>query len=614
MAYPLINVAVSQTSAGDEFICAECGEGFGQYQKLITHMTIHGPTALFPSNNENGNKGSDAPIEFALHENGTLTVVDRSAVSNFSFLFGKPTLKQHESSQTPIQESLPSNQVKEKEHTQCKCERCGQVFKSQRNLQQHQRYRPLEQGFRCTLCCKIFYDRESLQNHLQNHDHERFYSCGHCGKRFLKQETLLLHQKEWHRSLGSKSPSKFEDDHENGMDKSYPCQICGLRFFWLSDLHSHLINHSHMNKSAEAKQNENITEQLESSPKTNNKSSTDNSMDRSYRCGLCGGRFTSLKELKGHHASEHPDAEHDDDEDDDDDDPPSDSGSQTKRQNVNYHGIMRQMVSKHQMQRMDPLRSRIRGRPRGSNRNLSKVFPCKQCHRVFVHSSSLSRHMRYHKGTLHTCVYCGRHFPQRCDVTRHVAMYHNSDVKVKVESEMLEENDMQDLSKSQASIDSDDLESQENEESPKSQDNEQSPEIQEMSILKPRMTYKCRECGRVFGLLSVYQRHVRYHRRDPARVLVSCPVCPCRFTFRTALERHLENHHKIESEKSGKEGTPIPKTCTGYLEDGGLDFEINGSEVKTKDNTARDVLYECTECTQTFTDLQIFLQHQSAHG
>lgn len=604
MAFPSLGFSSSQASTGDDFICAECGEGFGQYPKLINHMAIHGPVDPFSSNIENGNKGCDTFIEFALHENGTLTVVDRSAVSNFSFLFGKPSSKILWN-QTPCQETLPSNKMSEREHSECRCERCGQAFRSQRSLHQHQRYRPLEQGFKCTLCCKVFYDRESLRSHLQSHDQERFYSCGHCGKRFLKQETLFLHQKEWHRSLESKSSGKFEEDCENSMDKSYPCKVCGLRFFWLSDLQSHLINHSHGNKSqtTDAKQKENVQDHEENSHKKNVLPTTDDS-DRSYRCGLCGGRFNSLSALKGHHSSEHPDEEQES----------SESVSQIKRQPANYFGIMRQMVSKHQMQRMDPLRSRMKGRPRGGagRSHNSKVFPCKQCHRVFVHSSSLSRHMRYHKGTLHTCVYCGRHFPQRCDVTRHVAMYHSADVKVKVEGETLEGenvNGMQKCSERQKSIESGDQEN-EDQQSPILLDDERPSESPELSPVKPRVTYQCKECSRVFGLLSVYQRHVRYHRRDPTRVLLSCPCCPCRFTFRSALDRHLENHDKENYEKSGKEGSSTAEDLTDYLES----EDLSTSELNSKENKARDVLYECTECTQTFTDLQKFLQHQSAHG
>ncbi|XP_026863039.2 zinc finger protein 2 [Electrophorus electricus] len=612
MANPLLDFSYPQASTGDDFICAECGEGFGQYPKLINHMASHGPIDPISSNNESTKNGYDTPIEFALHENGTLTVVDRSALSNFSFLFGKSTSKPVWS-QTSNQDSLPLSKISEREHTQCRCERCGQVFRTQRSLQQHQRYRPLEQGFKCTLCCKIFYDRESLRGHLQNHAHERFYSCGHCGKRFLKQETMLLHQKEWHGSYGSKSSNKLEEDRENGMDRSYPCKICGLRFFWLSDLQSHLINHSNVVKPNEDNgQKENMREQDESSHKKN-VSYPAATVDRSYRCGLCGGCFDCLSDLKKHHLSEHPDDE-------------CDEGSSKltrhlKWQPVNYYGIMRQMVSKHQMQRLDTLRPRMRGRPRGganrSNHN-SKVFPCKQCHRVFVHSSSLSRHMRYHKGTLHTCLYCGKHFPQRCDVTRHVAMYHISDIKIKNECELLQredENGGDESSKRQESNDMDDHGSQENDQQPPKPQDDQILDTQEISFLKPRITYKCKECGRVFGLLSVYQRHVRYHRRDPSRVLLSCPRCPCRFTFRSALDRHLENHDKEGSERNGRNISPEADDDKEYLENEDQDLGVeSASEADSKEGTSAEVLYECTECTQTFSDLQIFLQHQSAHG
>ncbi|XP_076826278.1 uncharacterized protein LOC143473269 [Brachyhypopomus gauderio] len=612
MANSLLDYSYPQASAGDDFICAECGEGFGQYPKLINHMAIHGPTDPISSNNKNTKNGSDTPIEFALHENGTLTVVDRSALSNFSFLFGKPASKPFWS-QTPRQESLPKTKMSEREHIQCRCERCGQVFRTMRSLQQHQRYRPLEQGFKCTLCCKTFYDRESLRSHLQNHAHERFYSCGHCGKRFLKQETMLLHQKEWHRSLGSKSSSKLEEDRENGMDRSYPCKICGLHFFWLSDLQSHLINHSNVNKTNEDNtQKENMQERNESSHKKNVSYSAEPA-DRSYRCGLCGGCFDCLSDLKKHHLSEHPDDECDEDS--------HRSTRQLRWQPVNYYGIMRQMVSKHQMQRLDTLRPRMRGRPRGcANRSnhSSKVHPCKLCHRVFVHSSSLSRHMRYHKGTLHTCVYCGKHFPQRCDVTRHVAMYHMSDMGMTPERDLLDlenESGSEGSSNIQESNDEDDHDSQENDQqSPKPQD-DQILDTQEKSFHKPWMAHKCKDCGKVFRLLSVYQRHMRYHRRDPSRVLLSCPHCPCRFTFRSALDRHLENHEKEGLEKNGKEVSPDADDSE-YLEneEQEVDVERSASEADSKEGTSAEVLYECTECTQTFSDLHIFLHHQSAHG
>lgn len=599
-------------STGNYFICTECGEGFGQYPKLINHMANHEPIGPFSSLSESTANNCDKLIEFALHENGTLTMVDRSALSNFSFLFGKPVSKLLPNP-AHNQDSLPSSKMAEKDHTLCRCERCGQVFKSQKCLQQHQRYRPLEQGFKCTLCCKVFYDRESLRGHLQNHVHERFYSCGHCGKRFLRQETLLLHQKEWHGPLGSKSLSEFDEDRENGIDKSYPCKICGLRFFWLSDLQSHLLNHSNVSKANDdPTQKENMQEQNESRPKKNAPHSPDDSADRSYRCGLCGGHFNCLSDLKEHHLSDHPD------------DDSSEQVPDMRQQSVNYYGIMRQSVSKHQSQRMDLLRPRMKGRPRGGGSRgnpHSKVFPCKHCHRVFVHSSSLSRHMRYHKGTLHTCLYCGRHFPQRCDVTRHVAMYHSSDIKPTADSEKLDhehEAATPESPKMQASNERDHEEQgKEDQQSPKPPGKEELPDLkksQETSHVKPRMIYKGKDCGRVFRLLGVYQRHGRYHKLNPSRVLLSCPRCPSRFTFRSALERHLENHDKEGSGKHGPEPSPMAEANTEYVEnEDDLSVKMSESPVDSKESTSTNVLYECPECTETFTELQLFVKHKSVH-
>ncbi|XP_062847711.1 gastrula zinc finger protein xFG20-1 [Trichomycterus rosablanca] len=589
---------MADLSSGNEFICTECGEGFNQYPALISHMAIHGPIGPFSANVESATNNCDVPIEFALHENGTLTVVDKSALSNFTFLFGKSVSKP-----SLTEDSSPSSKTAENDPAQCKCERCGQMFRNQKSLQEHQRYRPLEQGFKCTLCCKIFHDRESLHGHLQNHAHERFYSCGHCGKRFLRQETLQLHQKERHVPLGSKGSSKIDEDQENSLDKSYPCKICGLRFFWLSDLQSHLITHSHVNKlSVTIIHKENIQEQDENCLKNTDSNSPDDSVDRSYRCGLCGGRFDSLSGLKEHHLSEHPDEES------------SESTTRTRRQPVTYYGIMRQMVSKHHLQRLDPFRPRMRGRPRGGTRGNpnTKVYPCKQCHRVFVHSSSLSRHMRYHKGTLHTCLYCGRHFPQRCDVTRHVAMYHSSEVKVKGGNENVDEDEIADHESSEVHH-----ESQENkdQQSPKPLDKKELPGTKEILLSTSRKTYKCRECNKVFRLLSVYQRHVRYHKRDPTRVLLSCPCCPCRFTFRSALDRHLENHDKEGSGKNGQKKSTTAEVDINIKNSNDLSIEMR-SDMNTKPIFLHttEVFYECTKCTATFSDLQIFLKHQSAHG
>ncbi|XP_056123755.1 zinc finger protein 43 [Rhinichthys klamathensis goyatoka] len=569
---------------GDAFICTECGEGFSQYPKLVEHMAIHGINGLFSSDGLSISNGSciNASIEVALHENGMLTVVDRSVLSNFTFLFGKPSTKSLWC-QPPNQEALTSSKMPGKQYAQFKCERCGQVFKTLKSLQLHQQYRALEQGLKCTLCCKVFNDRESLQSHLQNHAHERFYSCGHCGKRFLRQETLLSHQKQWHGSIGSKT-SRSEEDQENSMDRSYPCKICGLRFFWLSDLQSHLNSHSRVNKpTTEAMQKQ------ESFGEEESKKNGSDSVNEPCRCGLCGEHFNQISDLREHHKTQHPDEVEVKDS--------SDLPAKTKQQ---YHGVMQQMFAKQQKQ---PLRPSLRGRHRGMSRaNFSgKIFSCKLCHRVFVHSSSLSRHMRYHKGTLHACVYCGRHFPQRCDVTRHVAMYHSSALQPKPPGESKTEHEVksgeQEPAKASTQTKSDsEQEDLEEENQPESKADDRLFGSRYTRTYTPRMKYKCKECCRVFGLLSVYKRHVYFHKRSPCKVLLSCPLCPSRFTFLSALHSHLENHHKGDSEI---DGTKAPETNVVDSENQQEDADAEKADKNADNVMSLEIMNESSECSQT---------------
>uniref|UniRef100_A0A8C1NVN8 Si:dkeyp-84f3.5 n=1 Tax=Cyprinus carpio TaxID=7962 RepID=A0A8C1NVN8_CYPCA len=581
MAYSVDSM--QELSGGDAFICTECGEGFSRYPKLVEHMAIHGLTEIFSSDGLSISNGNciNASIEVALHENGMLTVVDRSVLSNFTFLFGKPSSKSLWC-QPPNQEALTSSKIPEKEYTWFKCERCEQVFKTPKSFQLHQQYRALEQGFKCTLCCKVFNDQESLQSHLQTHAHERFYSCGHCGKRFLRQETLLSHQKQWHASVGSKTLSRSEENQGNNMDRSYPCKICGLRFFWLSDLQSHLNSHSRVSRPSS-----DVTQKQEMLGEEESKKNGSNSLNEPCRCGLCGEHFNQISDLREHHKTQHPDE--------------VEVKYLPAKMKQQCHGVMRQIVTKWQKQRVDPLRSSIRGRPRGVNRaNFNvKIFSCKLCHRVFVHSSSLSRHMRYHKGTLHACVYCGKHFPQRCDVTRHVAMYHSSVLQPKASGETKTEQEVKnhDQEPAKASIQPKSDSKQEELE----EENQPASKTDDLLLgspykgnYKPRMKYKCEECCRVFGLLSVYRRHIYYHKRNPCKVLLSCPLCPSRFTFLSALDRHLEYHHKGDSDGTKHPGTNIADSKS---QQGDADAEKPN---KNADNgMSLEIVNESTECSQT---------------
>ncbi|KAJ8005289.1 hypothetical protein DPEC_G00145090 [Dallia pectoralis] len=728
MEHPPMDLVNSSESDGDAFICAECGDGFRRYLDLLKHMTIHQQLRTHEQTDSFSLVGLNNGLqsEYALHENGTFIVVDRSGHSN-----NPSSVRQPSSAPSPYQNSKPivlvsktakkDLHVKKLTHSQYsgispqkpyQCETCGKLFNNQLSLQRHQQYRNLEQGYKCTLCCKIFADKERLRKHLQEHAHERFYCCGHCGKRFLNQETLNVHRKEQHKWPGLRK--KSDNGQENIVHKTYLCKKCKLCFFWLSDLQSHLISHSKEetvfvntsnteqslkdvqshkteypnsnptdvtkqyssdtpsdvtrlynnridpdvtrlnNKSPHTdvtrpynngtpidvtrpynngtptdvtKQYNNgtpteVTRQYNSDATVHQKTQNDKSDSktpssfRPYRCGLCGDRFQQLTDLKEHHLIHQTQEEID---------------KLLKESEIQKQKMRRKFTTIECIVTQSPSRKGGRS-PLYKKGSGTKLHPCKHCHRVFSHSSSLSRHNRYHKGTLHTCVLCGKHFPQRCDVRRHIAMYHKPELEKKPSLRYLA---LHSKPEGGSQLNSDSLEenASSSRNSEKSLDNfvaefyidngeEQqtiSPE-ETLTAPKARGNYKCDECGKKFGLLCVYQRHLRYHKKEPGSEIVKCPRCPSRFRSSSALERHLENHPSQSGGETDMEGQSSPPADSNHDPDMDTDHDnvedVEGQEDidKGEKYDPAEVLYECTECTETFSSLQKFLKHQSSHG
>lgn len=614
---------VSSTQLGGEsstFICTECGDGFSQYSNVLTHMAIHGPLESFSF--DGSSNGFEVPREYVLQENGTLTVVNglesQSSVKPISpevlpphfpspIKPVSPTPRPQPSPYRDVFRPRPSEVNLDKSRQgHYRCEICSRSFNSLQSLHRHQQYRNTERGYKCTLCCKIFEGRQDLKKHLQDHANERFHCCSHCGKRFLKVDALNAHQKENHpvpKALG-----KSVNKQEKKIEKPYSCRMCKLNFFWMSDFQTHSLHHCKGKEPdvtfATEIEVEVNSKNIEDTPLENcysNGTSIDikngdskifrhtadeidtESSFTPYRCGLCGDRFQKLAALKEHHLTHQTQEEIDQ---------------------------LNQESQRTFKRRMPPKGRRRRGNPNG------KLHPCKHCHRVFNHSSSLSRHMRYHKGTMHTCVFCGRHFPQRCDLRRHIAMYHKTEMEKKPGLKPLFTNPQNGPIPS--SLNGEKNTSSPDEKTKSSSDNDQtaSPEQHPKGKQSPkagRVNYKCQECGKRFGLLCVYQRHLRYHKKEPSK----CPKCPAQFKNSSSLELHLQNHPSTgeandvgqTSHGTGSSGDPVlEKGNAEDIEDDYMDHTQNDK------GNASEVLYECTECTETFSCLDTFLQHQTSHG
>lgn len=600
--------ASSLVTGENNFICTVCGFEFSHYPNVLTHMAVHGPLESFSF--DGSSNGFEVPREYILQENGTLTVFNGSMQSHSYVRPSSPgILPSHRSAPfkllSPTLKSQPStNQQVFRPKTTVndhRCEICNRVFKSLHNLHCHQQYRNAERGFKCTLCCKIFQSTQDLMKHIQEHANQRFNSCSYCGKRFLKVDALNAHQKENHSSLLKTLPFiKSELKPEKKAEKQYSCKKCKFDFFWLSDLQVHSLYYC---KGVQTKIS--FFPEVESNPGsptventqamgyysngtaldvTNEDSKVSSDVLEAdftftpYRCGLCGDRFQNLSTLKQHHFT---------------------------------HQTQEEIDRLNEESKFTFRPAPLQGRRRRSKSN-GKLHPCKHCPRVFNHSSSLSRHMRYHKGTMHTCPICARRFPQRCDLRRHLAMYHKNELEKKPILKILftvPQNQpapslLNDDQKTDAHFKS---KTRSPSESELTADEEQSGRAN-------RANYKCHECGKQFGLLCVYQRHLRYHKLED---FAKCPKCPAQFKNDSSLECHLKNHPSIE------ETNDIGHPCLSPVSIGDSALEMCDTENKkgasvdytgNVQQSASENLYECTECTERFSNLEMFLQHQITHN
>ncbi|TWW79396.1 hypothetical protein D4764_10G0004260 [Takifugu flavidus] len=123
------------------------------------------------------------------------------------------------------------------------------------------------------------------------------------------------------------------------------------------------------------------------------------------------------------------------------------------------------------------------------------------------------------------------------------------------------------------------------------------------SLKAGRGNYQCEECGKKFGLLCVYQRHLRYHKKEPTKF----PKFPAQ--FRSVSPEHPLQIHPSCGENSGQMclgGAPTVETA--------LQHEEVSDRNRNKKEKPSVVLYECSECMETFSCLETFLHHQTSHS
>lgn len=163
---------------------------------------------------------------------------------------------------------------------------------------------------------------------------------------------------------------------------------------------------------------------------------------------------------------------------------------------------------------------------------------------------------------MHTCEFCGKHFQQRSDVARHVVAFHKAELeKTQIDNEAL------------------------------CGDNENTSPGEQKAA---RGNYKCLECGKKFGLLCVYQRHLRYHKKERK-------ASSERTSSSSVLETSCsEAEGTVSHEAAASVGPVLEKSHTESEEMDRVDHALNDEE-----NSPEPQTFSCTE-----TDVH----HQHSHG
>ncbi|XP_051720200.1 zinc finger protein 287-like [Ctenopharyngodon idella] len=141
----------SEQTGPKTFRCEECGKGFMQRTRLITHRRVH--TGEKPFRCEECGKGFTQRTWLITH-------------------------RRVHTGEKPF-----------------RCEECGKSFTERKRLLTHRLVHTGEKPFRCEECGKGFTERKRLLTHRLVHTGEKPFRCQLCDKTFSRQDNCLRHMR-----------------------------------------------------------------------------------------------------------------------------------------------------------------------------------------------------------------------------------------------------------------------------------------------------------------------------------------------------------------------------------------------------------------------------------
>ena len=329
------------------------------------------------------------------------------------------------------------------------CSNCGEVFENEKmltvhELEKHNKKESLrsldvdkeepKKVYKCLLCDRFYKTQQHLKFHHQAMHNNKSFDCDTCDRKFSYKTALDRHLRAGHGSDNEDSDDNI--DNEEQSDKEHKCLDCGLSFKSTILMQKH-FEELHRNANG-------------------------------LTCGICEREFTKQEHLNQHYFAVHTD----------------------------------------------------------------NTYDCKECGRGFSFKSALERHIKvvHENRKDHVCSACGKEFGNKYDLNQHFEFTHQTGTPANVIS---------------CSICGREFTKQEHLK-------------MHHSAVHTDNTFDCKDCGRGFSYKSALDRHIKVVHENRKDFI--CSACGKEFGSRYDLNQHFDGTHAVENDEEKRESRTC-KVC-----------------------------------------------------
>ena len=336
---------------------------------------------------------------------------------------GQSDFKSKSKSFDEVAANLKSNKFQVQDY---RCDECGKSHLSKIQLKKHKKYVHGEKNFHCTTCTKSFQKSKHLMHHVMSvHDGVRPHKCDFCEKAFLKEKSLQNHTKIFHTDQKDHSchlcEKKFALERslkihikEVHSGNVYICELCSSTFTTTTGLKYHVkISHEGCKVDMVI-----CTECGKSIRKQSIKRHmrTVHEGIRDYKCDSCEKSYTEKITLLRHKQNVHEGKKN----------YTCDSCGMCFTVATSLKRHVLRVHEKRKDVKCDQCNKSFFGVQDLQQHNLNvHDHTCEICGNSYGNISELKVHMECnHPGNLQNCEYCGKTFPHKRSLMKHLYKVH----------------------------------------------------------------------------------------------------------------------------------------------------------------------------------------------